>query len=88
MLDYVLDLFLRLGIYVNFGKSNLTPSQDMQYLGAVFHLNTLTLSLPLSKVGLISSLAQGTMPFQQCSRRHLESLMGILNWALNFVPLG
>ena len=88
VLDYVLDLFLRLGISVNFGKSNLTPSQDVQYLGAVFHLSTLTLSLPLSKVGLISSLARGAMSLQQCSRRHLESLMGVLNWASNFVPLG
>ena len=73
---------------MNFGKSNLAPSQEVEYFGAVFHLDTLTLSLPRSKVDLISSLARDTMHLHQCSRRHLERLMGVLNWASNFVPLG
>ena len=36
---HLLDL-LKMGILVSFGKSNLISSQDVEYLGAVFHLST------------------------------------------------
>ena len=88
VVDFVLDLFRRLGLSVNVKKSNLSPSQKVQYLGAIFHLDSLTLTLPESKVAQIVSLAQDTLLLRQCSRRHLERLMGLLNWASNFVPLG
>ena len=57
-------------------------------MGAVFHLDSLTLTLPQTKVDLIVSFARDTLLLRQCSRRYLESLLGILNWASNFVPLG
>ena len=88
VLHYVTNLFKNLGLSINFKKSNLIPSQRVEYLGAVFHLDSLRLSLPQSKVQLILSLCHRSLLLHSCSRRHLESLIGVLNWASNFVPLG
>ena len=88
VVEYVLGLFKRLGLSVNDKKSNLLPSQKVEYLGAVFHLDSLKLTLPESKVSRIVSFSQDTLLLRRCSRRHLESLMGLLNWASNFIPLG
>lgn len=88
VMDYVLNLLQRLGLSANLPKSNLTPSEEVEYLGVVFHLDTLTLSLPQSKVDRILTLARSTLHLHQCSRRYLESLTGFLNWASAFVPLG
>ena len=84
----VLSLLERLGLSVNQKKSNLTPSQTVDYLGVTFHLDTLQLSLPDSKISAIQLKCEAALahPFQ--SRRVLESLVGLLNFAAPFVPLG
>ncbi|CAL4207917.1 unnamed protein product, partial [Meganyctiphanes norvegica] len=57
----VLSLFEKLGFRVNFKKSLLTPSQTVKYLGVLFHLDSLTLSLPHSKILQISTLCLETL---------------------------
>ena len=87
-LTYVLSLLDRLGISINFKKSKLEPSQTLEYLGVTFHLASLQLSLPASKAQQILSLCSETSLAHQRSRRHLESLVGLLNFASYFLPLG
>ena len=85
---YLLDVFHRLGLVVNTGKSHLVPSQSVEYLGVLFSLDRLTLSLPVSKVLSIRRLCRSCLSRSHMSRRHLEHLVGTLNFAGRFVPLG
>ena len=87
-LSYVLSLLDRLGITVNHPKSNLVPCRTLDYLGVTFHLDSLQLSLPPAKAQQIMSLCSETSLLPLCSRRHLESLVGLLNFASYFLPLG
>ncbi|CAL4240633.1 unnamed protein product, partial [Meganyctiphanes norvegica] len=66
----------------------LTPSQTVKYLGVLFHLDSLTLSLPHSKILQISTLCLETLRHTHRSRRQLESLLGLLNFAASIIPLG
>ena len=86
--QFILSLLQRLGLHINYKKSHLTPSQTIEYLGVIFHLDTLLLSLPVSKVQKIISVCQSTLHKPQTSRRHLESLVGLLNFASYYLPLG
>lgn len=86
--SYVLSLLQRLGILINYKKSHLPPSQTVEYLGVTFHLDSLLLSLPEDKVLKVMSLCQDAIHQSQLSRRQLECLVGVLNFASNFVPLG
>ena len=73
-MTYVLNVFRNLGLS-QLKNSNLNPSQEVEYLGAVFNLDFLTLTLPESKVDRIVSFAQDTLLLHQCFRRHLESFI-------------
>merc|ERR1739842_206511 len=42
----VMSKFQSLGLSINFKKSNLHPSQKVEYLGVMFHLDTLEFSIP------------------------------------------
>ena len=86
--DIVLQLLQKLGFQVNFRKSILIPSQKIVYLGVLFHLDTLHLSLPEEKVQTILSRCEFTTQLSLSSRRQLESLVGLLNFASYLVPLG
>ena len=74
IMTYVLNVFRNLGLS-QLKNSNLNPSQEVEYLGAVFNLDFLTLTLPESKVDRIVSFAQDTLLLHQCFRRHLESFI-------------
>ena len=86
--SYIISLLQQLGLRIHSKKSHLTPSQSVEYLGVVFHLDSLHLSLPDSKVVKIMSLCQDTVLRSGRSRRQLESLVGLLSFASYFVPLG
>lgn len=85
---FLLQVFRCLGLPVNFGKSRLVPSQSVEYLGVLFDLDNRTLSLPVSKVLSIRRLCRSCLSRSHMTRRHLESLVGTLNFAARFVPLG
>ena len=86
--NYLLEVFVSLGVKINFQKSHLSPSRTVEYLGVMFHLDVGILSLPLSKITAIHSLCRNLMVKSQLSRRQLERLVGTLNFASKFVPLG
>ena len=87
-LSVVLALFDRLGIRVNYPKSRLQPSQRVEYLGVLFLLDSMELSLPESKILSISSMCREILRKPCLPRRALESLVGSLNFASGLVPLG
>lgn len=87
-LSVVLALFDSLGIWVNYPKSHLQPSQRVEYLGVLFLLDSMELTLPESKVLSISSRCREILQQPCLPRRALESLLGSLNFASGLVPLG
>ena len=86
--SYLLGLFRCLGLAVNAGKSHLTPSRSLVYLGVQFRLDTCTLALPVAKVLSIRRQCRLYMSRSHMSRRDLERLAGTLNFAAQFLPLG
>ena len=86
--SYILTLLKGLGLHINTKKSKLSPSQTIEYLGVTLHLDKLLLSIPDDKVLGIVSLCQDTILQSHRSRRQLESVVGLLNFASYFVPLG
>ena len=86
--SYIISLLQQLGLRIHSKKSHLNPSQSIEYLGVVFRLDSLHLSLPDSKVEKILTLCQDTVLRSGRSRRQLESLVGLLSFAAYFVPLG
>ena len=87
-LSYIISLLETLGFLINIQKSQLIPSQTIEYLGVNLHLDSLLLSLPHSKVLAITAMCQDTLLQSHRSRRQLESLVGLLNFASSLVPLG
>ena len=85
---FLLHLFGLLGISINVKKSFLAPSQTVLYLGVVFSLDSGTLSLPVSKVRSIRDQCKRALSRSLLPRRALESLLGMLNFAAGFLPLG
>ena len=86
--QFVLDTLRALGFSINMEKSDLSPCQEIEYLGVTFNLVDLTLCLPEDKVRRISSLCQATCQKTSCSRRDLEKLTGVLNFAATYIPCG
>ena len=85
---YILSLLQQLGLHIHYTKSHLTPSQTIEYLGVVLHLDTLQLSLPDAKISKIMSSCKDAILQRTRSRRQLECLVGLLNFASYYVPLG
>ena len=83
-----LALLGNLGFQVNWEKSCLIPSQRIVYLGVNLNLDDLTLSLPMDKVQQLLVYAHKVQESEFLSRRDLERLVGFLNFAADFLPLG
>ena len=84
----ILKLFQGLGIQINWKKSSLIPRQRLEYLGVIFDFRKMTLSLPKDKVSNIIKEVNSTLAKTFCTRRDLESLLGLLNFAALYLPLG
>ena len=78
----------RLGLLVNLGKSHLQPTQDLQYLGVRFLLKEGTALLPQERVRATVALATGIGQQTHLTYHQASSLMGSLNWAASWIPLG
>ena len=82
------NLLRWLGFNINESKSVGTPLQVTEYLGVQLNLRTLTLALPLEKVNLILARTSQVSSSPSTTRRQLESLVGLLNFAAPLLPLG
>ena len=85
---YVLGLFKSLGFTINEKKSFTTPSQEVEYLGVLFLLDSQELTLPQEKVLKVVTLCGEMSRSSHASRRQLEALLGLLSFAASLVPLG
>ena len=81
-------LLKRLNLSINMSKSDFTPKRSIEYLGVQFNLKNLSLSLPESKILSVQSESKSLMTRHACSRRDLESLIGLLNFVAEYIRLG
>ena len=84
----VLNRLQSLGFKINWKKSNLTPSQEVEFLGVMWNLRTSVLSVPLDKQVKIIQKCQEFQRKDSASRREMESLTGVLNFAASYIDLG
>ena len=77
-----------LGWIINFEKSDLTPSQDFQFIGMQFNTRRFTLA-PLPKMRLkVQSVHQHWMANQNITARDLHRLLGMLVFMASLVRWG
>ena len=84
---HTIDLLQRLGFEINWKKSSLAPSKRLEYLGIIIDLEAMTFSLPQEKIAKILLLCESATRSSQ-RRVELEALVGFLNFAAEFLPLG
>ena len=77
-----LDLLEALGFLVNYPKSHLTPSQEMEYLGFLIDSTQKKLRLPKAKLDQIRTEASQILTSKETSARHLAQLIGKMSAAI------
>ena len=77
-----LDLLEALGFLVNYPKSHLTPSQEMEYLGFLIDSTQKELRLPKAKLDQIRTEASQILTSKETSARHLAQLIGKMSAAI------
>ena len=73
---------------INEEKSERAPCQTIIYLGVQIDLRNMTLSLPPDHVNKVLSQCKGVILSYQVTRRQLESVVGLLNFAGPMLQLG
>ena len=86
--ETVLELLQSLGFTINWEKSSLTPAQEVEFLGVLWDLKRGTLSVPQDKRDLIVARCTGFMTETVATRRQLEGLVGLLNFAAPYIQQG
>lgn len=86
--DVVLDLLRHLGFKINWEKSNLEPSQLIEFLGVTWDLRREELSVPLDKQVVLRTRCLEMCQRSVTTRRELESLTGLMNFVATYVVLG
>jgi len=83
--NFVLTLLESLGFVVNYVKSVLEPSKQIEFLG--FHINTETLciSLPRDKVRKIRTVCQKLIDDPNITVRELSKFLGLLSSSIQAV---
>ena len=86
--EMTIALLQRLGWVINFEKSDLTPSQDFQFLGMHFNTRQFTVA-PLPKMHLkVQSVHQHWMSNPIVTTRDLHSLLGMVMFMATLVCRG
>ena len=73
-----LNLLEGLGFIVNYQKSQLLPSQKIEFLGFLIDSNTMTLQLPGEKLRKIRKKCQELLAQTTVSVRELSKFLGLL----------
>lgn len=74
-------LLQSLGFVINTEKSCLLPSKCCKYLGFILDSERMTMSLPVSKINLLSDFIKSFKYKRQCKIREFSQLLGLLNSA-------
>lgn len=76
--NQTVSLLKRLGLRVNMKKSQLVPSQNIEYLGFCYCSKSMTISLPVDKKNRIHSMTKGAMARQIVNILEVSKLIGVL----------
>ena len=88
MVEKTLEVGRRMGLLFNLGKSHLTPTQNLQWLGMIWDSVSCDLSLSVENRSRCERKLFRTIHASSISLRLWESLLGSLNYAAQVVPLG
>ena len=80
-----LNLLEGLGFIVNYQKSQLLPSQKMEFLGFLIDSNTMTLQLPGEKLRKIRKKCQELLAQTTVSVRELSKFLGLLTSSIQAI---
>ena len=76
------------GFILNEGKSKLTPTQTIEWLGWTWRTTDMTISYPPEKVALLRERVTAFVQQTATSIVQVESLVGFLNWVTTVDPIG
>ena len=85
--DKVLSILLSKGFIINLEKSRLSPQQIFKWLGLLRDTVHLTVSLPSEKKCFIRTKLDEYSRRRDITRRSLERIIGLLNFASIISPL-
>ena len=85
--DSVLYLFQQLGFTINWEKSVLQPTQEIEFLGMNLNSATMTVWLPQEKAQNLLNLCLETLRLKRISLRGLASLIGKLQATLPAISM-
>ena len=80
-LKLTIDQLLKLGFTINWEKSTLSPSTELERLGVVWQGLSGHWMMPKEKKKQINSTARSLLHSRMVTRRHLEAFLGMLNFA-------
>ena len=80
-----LNLLEGLGFLVNYQKSQLLPSQKIEFLGFLIDSNTMTLQLPVEKLRKIRKKCQELLAQTTVSVRELSKFLGLLTSSIQAI---
>ncbi|XP_031331157.1 uncharacterized protein LOC116161828 isoform X1 [Photinus pyralis] len=83
-----LKLITSLGFLPNLEKSQLVPSQEIEYLGFVYNSIDMSISLPSTKISKTLKLLNRFSLLQRCSIRDLATVLGTLTSVCPAVKYG
>ena len=87
-LDVVLKLAKKLGILINWDKSDITPRQLFVHLGMRFDLKSCLVFPTLDALAKIKIWAKYLRQYRRATAKALLSFLGLLNHACEMVPMG
>ena len=85
--DTVLFLLQRLGFTINWEKSVLQPTREVEFLGMMINSARMEIWLPTEKAQNILTLCRDTIQTKRLTLRRLASLIGKLQATLAAIPL-
>lgn len=78
LVKHVCIFYASLGLTVNYDKSQLAPSQTVQFLGFMFHSRDCSLSLPSAKANKVYDKCDKLSKNNACTILYLAELVGML----------
>ena len=87
-LEKVRSVIQKYGFLVNEKKSMLTPSQRVKWLGLIWDTTDGTLGLPLDYQNKVKSAVKDFVAKKFVTRRQLERVVGLINFACSVDPIG
>lgn len=76
--NYTCQLYSRLGLTINFEKSQLIPSRQVKFLGFIFDSTSCSLQLPLDKQAKIKFKCEQSLLSKSITIQYLAEMIGLM----------